>query len=331
MTGSVVKPMAMRDALLSQILKAMAEDPTIFFVTADFGSPVIDDISTRFADRFVNVGVAEQNLINISAGLALEGYNVFAYAIAPFITMRCLEQIRVNLCLLSQVRDMSVTLIGVGAGYSYVVSGPTHQCYEDISIMRSLPTIDVKSPSDHVSAAALFDTCRAPGIRYLRLDAQVLPVLDDAGDGWRAAGFRVLHDGGDAGAGQHVALVATGYMTHTALAVAERLAAQGKAATVVDLVDLTTPDFSALRARLGRVDLVVSMEEGFCGRGGVDAVIGNWIQSGGMDAGFLPVGVPPHYSFELGTRAQLHDRIGIGVDGCVGRVLEHLETRSAKP
>jgi transketolase len=331
MTGSVAKPMAMRDALLSRILQAMADDPTIFFVTADFGSPVIDEISTRFSDRFVNVGVAEQNLINISAGLALEGYNVFAYAIAPFITMRCLEQIRVNLCLLSQVRDMSVTLIGVGAGYSYVVSGPTHQCYEDISIMRSLPTVGVMSPSDHLSAAALFETCRSSGIRYLRLDAQVLPVLDDAADAWRENGFRILRDGGHPADGRRVALVATGFMTHTALAVAERLAQHDIAVTVADLVDVTGVDFDALRHRLSNVNLVVSMEEGFCGRGGVDAMIAHWVQTSVTDAKFLSVGVPPHYSFELGTRAELHDRVGIGVDGCVSRVLEHFEARSEQP
>ena len=107
----------------------MKTDEIIFFVSADFGSPVLDDIRADFPDRFLNVGIAEQNLINVSAGLALEGFTVFAYAIAPFITMRCFEQLRVNLALLSEVRDMNVNLIGVGAGYSYVVSGPTHQCY----------------------------------------------------------------------------------------------------------------------------------------------------------------------------------------------------------
>ena len=109
-----IKPLAMRDAFLERIWLAMAKDSKIFFVTADFGSPVLDKIRADFSDRFVNVGIAEQNLINISAGLALEGYTVFAYAIAPFITMRCYEQIRVSLALLSVVRDINVYLLGVG-------------------------------------------------------------------------------------------------------------------------------------------------------------------------------------------------------------------------
>src|SRR5258708_19783665 len=154
-----VKPRAMGDALLEQIHGAMASDPTIFFASADFGSPVLDRIRADHPDRFANVGIAEQNLINVSAGLALEGYKVFAYAIAPFITMRCFEQIRVNLALLSEVRTLNVNLIGVGAGYSYVVSGPTHQCYEDLTLMRALPNMQVLSPSDHVAAAALPSRC----------------------------------------------------------------------------------------------------------------------------------------------------------------------------
>ena len=93
-----IKPLAMRDAFLERIWREMAEDNKIFLTSADFGSPVLDKIRADFPDQFVNVGIAEQNLINVSAGLALEGYTVFAYAIAPFITMRCYEQIRV--CLL---------------------------------------------------------------------------------------------------------------------------------------------------------------------------------------------------------------------------------------
>ena len=94
---------------------------------------------------------------------------MFAYAIAPFITMRCFEQIRVSLALLSVVRSMNVNLIGVGAGYSYVVSGPTHQCYEDITLMRALPNFQVMSPADHVAAAALFDKC--VGVRGPKVSA----------------------------------------------------------------------------------------------------------------------------------------------------------------
>src|SRR5208337_5213045 len=108
---------------------------------ADFGSPKLDKLREDFSDRFINVGIAEQNLVNVSTGLALEGYTVYAYAIAPFLVMRAFEQIRNNMSLLYHTRELNVNLIGVGAGLSYDVSGPTHHSVEDIAIIRTLPNM----------------------------------------------------------------------------------------------------------------------------------------------------------------------------------------------
>ena len=105
---------AMRDVFLHSLYEQMETNDKIFFVAADFGSPILDKIRTDYPNRFINVGIAEQNLINVSTGLALEGFIVYAYAIAPFITMRCYEQIRVNVAILSQIRPMNINFIGVG-------------------------------------------------------------------------------------------------------------------------------------------------------------------------------------------------------------------------
>src|SRR3989338_2946784 len=155
----------MRDAFIEQIYNKMRHMDDIFFLTADFGAPSLDKIRCEFKDRFINVGIAEQNLINVATGLALEGYKVYAYAIAPFITMRCYEQIRVNLAVLSQIRPMCVNIIGVGAGFSYDMSGPTHHCLEDLSIMGTLPNVTVFSPSDYSSAERYVDETLKIGIR----------------------------------------------------------------------------------------------------------------------------------------------------------------------
>lgn len=310
-----VKPLAMRDAFLERIWLQMAEDNKIFFTCADFGSPVLDKIRADFPDRFVNVGVAEQNLINVSAGLALEGYKVFAYAIAPFITMRCYEQTRVSLALLSEVRPMNVNLIGVGAGYSYVVSGPTHQCYEDITLMRALPNFQVLSPADHVTAAKLFDVCvDSLGPKYLRFDAQVLPVIYENGPPNTSSGFHIHKSGGE------ICLVATGYMLHTALKVAEELADEGLQIGVVDLFDLArfsaTEFYDTLKPYAG----IVSLEEGFRGRGGLDSMLFEFIARRNLHAKMLNIGVEGAYHFELGTRTELHEKVGIGPQAVLNSV-----------
>jgi transketolase len=311
------KPRAMRDAFLEQILAAMAGDASIYFTCADFGSPVLDKIREQFPDRFANVGIAEQNLINVSAGLAVEGYTVFAYAIAPFITMRCYEQIRVNLALLSEVRPINVNLIGVGAGYSYVVSGPTHQCYEDLTVMRALPNIAIYSPADHVAAAALFDRCRnVTGPKYLRFDAQVLPVLYEGTFPGLNRGYNVLRSGED------VCLVATGYMVHTALKVADELAASGTSVGVIDLFDITGFSPEQFQATIEAYAGIVSMEEGFRGRGGMDAMLFEFVARRGIEVRVLNIGVEPGYRFELGTRTELHEQVGIGVRAVIKSINE---------
>jgi transketolase len=309
--------MAMRDAFLDRVWRAMADDKRIFFTCADFGSPVLDRIREQFPDRFVNVGIAEQNLINVSAGLALEGYTVFVYAIAPFITMRCYEQIRVNLALLSEVRPLNVNLVGVGAGYSYVVSGPTHQCYEDLTVMRALPNVAVYSPADHVTAAALFDRCvAAMGPKYLRLDAQILPVVYETTAPDLGCGFNV-HRNGSA-----ICLVATGYMVHTALKAAVHLSSTGIEVGVIDLFDISGFDTARFLSTVHSYSGIVSMEEGFRGRGGLDALLFELCARRRSDLRVLNLGVEPGYRFELGTREELHEQVGIGVDAVQNSVAE---------
>ncbi|SCY20888.1 transketolase [Nitrosospira sp. Nl5] len=318
-----LKPRAMRDTLLEATYEAMLRDSGIFFVTADFGSPVIDKIRTDCSARFVNVGIAEQNLINVSAGLALEGFKVFAYAIAPFITMRCYEQIRVNLSLLSEVRPINVNLIGVGAGYSYVVSGPTHQCYEDLTVMRALPNMRIFSPADQVVAAALPALCLdSNGPKYLRLDAQVLPVLYEISPALDS-GFHV-HRKGD-----KICLIATGYMVHTALKVADKLAASGLSVGVVDLFDLCSFSEDKLQSMLASYQGVVTMEEGFRGRGGMDAMMFDYIARRGINVRMFNIGVEGGYRFELGERSVLHEKVGIGVESVTGSVERFERTFSA--
>lgn len=304
------KPVAMRDAFLRRLHHAMHADGSIFLLSADFGSPVIDLIRADFPDRFINVGIAEQNLINVATGLSLEGFKVFCYAIAPFITMRCFEQIRVNLALLSEVRDINVNLVGVGAGYSYVVSGPTHQCYEDLSVMRSLPNLNILSPSDHqVAAECLEFAISNTGPKYIRFDAQVLPCLKPTAN-VLTRGWRRLQSG------SNLTLVTTGFATHTGLIVAKKLAIEYH--IQCELIDVCRLDADIKLAEAVSTSTVVTLEEAFEGRGGLDAFVRGQLGNARL---VLGIGVNPRYEFALGTREELHEKVGIGPKSVVTRVL----------
>jgi len=146
----------MRQGVINEVYKLMKENKNIYFLTADLGYSVVEKIEKDFPKRFINVGVAEQNLMGIAAGLALSGKKVFVYSIIPFVTMRCYEQIRDDICY----HDLDVIILGVGAGLSYGILGGTHFALEDITILRPLPNLTIFSPADETEAIL--------GVRYFK-------------------------------------------------------------------------------------------------------------------------------------------------------------------
>ncbi|ADG94578.1 Transketolase central region [Arcobacter nitrofigilis DSM 7299] len=288
---------AMRDVFLLSLYEEMAEDTTIFFVTADFGSPILDKIRADYPERFMNVGIAEQNLINVSVGLALEGFTVYAYAIAPFITMRCYEQIRVNISVLSQVREMNINIIGVGAGVSYAMSGPTHHCLEDLSIMNTLPNIEIFSPADYITAQAYAKrtlTIKKP--KYIRFDAKPMASLAEKIDDI-SQGFRVLQKG------KKVAIISTGYMSQKAMNIVKEFDI-----TLIDLYLINNYNKTALIDSLKDIDTIITIEEGFKGVGG----LGTTINTDFADKKMINLGFDKKYTFEIGSREFVHQENGIG-------------------
>ncbi len=151
----------------SKSLTLLAEnDPKIILLVGDIGFNVFDKFIEKFPNRFINCGVAEANMIGTAAGLAMSGFKPVVYTIIPFLIMRTFEQIRVDLCM----HDLQVTLVGVGGGLSYDSLGPTHHATEDVSIMRSLPNMQVFTPSDPNEVEWLFPlVLKQMGPKYFRL------------------------------------------------------------------------------------------------------------------------------------------------------------------
>ncbi|MBI5888103.1 MAG: transketolase [Deltaproteobacteria bacterium] len=292
----------MRDTFIDGVCDRMHEDERIFFLCADFGSPKLDRIRVNFKDRFINVGIAEQNLVNVATGLALEGFAVYAYAIAPFLTMRAYEQIRVNVALHAQLRELNVNLVGVGAGMSYDVSGPTHHCIEDIIIMRTLPNISVICPSDWALAARFVEySLKVKTPKYLRFEGKPLPAIyENAADVRIDSGFYELKKGGD------ICLVSTGYMTHKALKVAQMLAEEGIDAGVLDVFIIKPFNDEQIYEALKGYRCVVTLEEGFAGKGGLDSLVACMLEDRASDIRLKRMGFADEYLFDIGSREYLH-------------------------
>jgi transketolase len=157
----------MRQAFVQKLLECAEKNDRVFLICGDLGYSVLEPFAERFPKRFLNAGVAEQNMTGMAAGLAKEGYNVFTYSIGNFPTLRCLEQIRYDVCY----HELSVKIVAVGGGFAYGPLGTSHHTTEDLAIMRSLPHMTVTAPADPVETAAITDWLSTyNGPAYLRLN-----------------------------------------------------------------------------------------------------------------------------------------------------------------
>ncbi len=141
----------MRNTFAKALIDLARKDKTIFLLTGDLGYSVLEPFVIEFPDRFLNVGVAEQNMTVVASGLAKEGYNVFTYSIGNFPTLICREQIRYDICY----HNLNVKIIAVGAGYAYGLLGVSHHTTEDLGMFRAIPNLTVASPSDPLEVTAL--------------------------------------------------------------------------------------------------------------------------------------------------------------------------------
>lgn len=167
----------MRNTFINTLCDLAAVHKDIFLICGDLGYSVLEPFAQRYPDRFLNAGIAEQNMTQVAVGLAREGYNVFTYSIGNFPTLRCMEQIRYDVCY----HGANVKIVAVGAGYAYGPQGVSHHATEDLSMMRALPGMTVCVPADACeSRAAASFMARHVGPGYVRLNKSGEPLLHDA-------------------------------------------------------------------------------------------------------------------------------------------------------
>ena len=304
-------PKTMRDVFLARLAERMRQRQDIALLSADLGSPVLDSIRAEFPRRFINVGIAEQNLVEVATGLALEGYHVFAYAIAAFITMRCFEATRINLGILNQLKPLNVNLVGVGAGFSYDVSGPSHHCIEDLALMRIIPGMQVLSLSCWTQADGVPDHCLAvPGPKYIRMDSKPLPQVYAEGTAFQPVrGFTEVRRG------ERVCFVATGIAVRNALQAIDTWTGPEPAPGLIDCYNLNHLDEKGLLGLLAPYDSVITVEEGLVGRGGLDGRVLSLLHEAGTTHQIGSIGIRDRYNFELGGRLRLHRIWGMDPGG----------------
>jgi transketolase len=251
----------MRNNFISTLVDIATANSKIWLLCGDLGYSVLEPFAARFPERYINMGVAEQNMAGVAAGLALSGNTVFIYSIGNFPTLRCLEQIRNDICY----HGADVKVVAVGAGYAYGSQGYTHHALEDVAIMAALPGMEVFVPCDPVEARIATQTIAASGRpSYLRLSRSGEPLLrtDRTGDLRRPSTLRP---------GRGVIILATGPIASACLAAADLLVADLEA-SVVSVTCLKPFDEAFMRKVASGARLLVTVEEHIL-RGGLHAAV----------------------------------------------------------
>lgn len=310
----------MRDVFFDSLYNLAKRDKNIILITADTGAICHDEFKQNLSNQYINIGIAEQNMVGVAAGLAMSGKIIYIYAIIPFATMRCYEQIRVDLCCM----HLPVIIVGVGAGFDYSTLGPTHHGTEDIALMRSLPGMTIYSPSDSLMADFLARvTYKQSGPKYIRLDRTGYPLIyKNVKDIDVSNGFSLLKKGTD------LYIIATGRMVYTALKVAKKLSTSSIHAGVVDLFKIKPIDEDKLCNVIKKARYVVTLEEHFV-TGGIGSVIAEMLLTR-MNAPVIKlIGMPNQFCRKYGTREYLQylnkldvDSVTVSIKRWIGKITQ---------
>jgi len=291
----------MRDAFVQALTALAGTDLRIILLTADLGFGVLTDFATRFPRQFLNVGVAEQNMTGVAAGLALEGRIVFTYSIANFPTLRCLEQIRNDVCY----HHANVKIVSVGGGMSYGALGMSHHATEDIAILRTLPNMTLVSPGDRWEVReATKVLVQRPGPAYLRLDKSAAPDAPRAGECFDLDKARKIREGHD------ITLAATGGILGEAVEAERMLRTKGIACRVLSIHTVKPLDVDSLASAARETGGIISIEEHTV-EGGLGSAIAETLLERGVIPGFFRrLGLRSGFA-GVGSQEYLRKRYGL--------------------
>lgn len=283
------------------LVKAGQLDNNVVACCADLtGSVKMDGFQKEFPDRFFQIGVAEQNLVTVGAGLAAAGKVAFVSSYAAFMPGRCWEQIRTTICL----NEQPVKLIGAHAGISVGPDGATHQMLEDIALMRALPNMVVLAPCDSIEAEkATLAMAKDKRPNYMRMAREATPIITDEKTPFQIGPAYVLEKGAD------VTLIATGTMTPQAVKAAELLYKDGIEAEVVHVPTIKPLDVKTILQSLKKTGCVVSAEEAQI-TGGLGSAVAEVIADEGLAVPLIRIGMKDRFG-ESGDPEQLMHHFGL--------------------
>ena len=292
----------MRTSFIDELCKLAKVDPKIWLVCGDLGFSVLEQFADLFPERFLNAGVAEQNMTGVAAGLAMQGNTVFTYSIANFPVMRCLEQIRNDICY----HNLNVKVVAVGGGLAYGSHGYTHHGVEDFAVTCCMPNIIVAAPGDPTEARQVARlAANVSGPAYIRLGKAGEPVLHPEGIELFIGKALTLREGKD------ITLASTGGMLESTLQTADLLRRSGYSASVLSFPYLRPFDAEAILLAVHRSPVIITIEEH--GWGGLGTLAAEVLAEHGCTTAFRAMRLKPDPIKVSGSQEYLRQQHGIDV------------------
>ena len=297
----------LRDGAVNALSRLTAAGQDILVMVADSTSTSkIGAFLEAYPDRVINVGIAEQNMVGMAAGLALGGHVVFTANAAPFLVARANEQVKNDICYSAT----NVKMLGLNAGVAYGPLASTHHAIDDISIMSGFGNVQIFAPCDEAEVAQMVEYAASnPGPMYIRLDNAKFPVVHDASYTFKPGRPDVLIEG------ERIAVIALGSVVGEALEACEVLQAQGELRpTLVNLSSLRPLDRDALSAIIARHDAVLTVEEHSL-HGGIGATVAVLMAQRQLSRPLTMLGIAEGEFARYGTRKGIRRHYGIDAAG----------------
>ena len=300
----------MRDAFVDALIETAEADKRIWLLTGDLGFRVLETFAEKFSDRFVNAGVAEQNMIGVAAGIAMAGNIPYVYSLGNFPVMRCLEQIRNDVCY----HDLPVRIVALGGGLTYGSLGYTHHSVEDLAVMTSMPGLQVIAPGDPFEARAATRALAAiPGPAYLRLGRAGETYVHSAPPEFIVGQAITVRDGMDC------SIIATGAALAIAAAAADLMVEKGISVRLISMHTISPLDVSAIQYAAA-TKTVVTVEEH--GPGGLASAVAEVLV--GKEVCFRPMRLQAGAQMVTDTQSGLRARENLTPEAIVKNLLSIL-------
>lgn len=302
----------MRKTCLEYVYEMAKKDERIVFIGSDLGFKTLEKFRQEMPDRFFMEGIAEQNLVGMAAGMAMEGRIVYINTIAPFLTRRCYDQLMINVAM----HNLPVRLIANGGGLVYAPLGVTHLAFEDISIVRAIPNMTIVSPADANEMARFMpQSVDWEGPIYIRLAKGTTdPIVTPDDEDFQIGKAATIKKGND------VLLVTTGITLKIALEASEKLMADHVDAEILHFHTVKPFDNEVLLEAAKRIKTIVVIEENTL-QGGLGELVGTILLENGVgDVKFRRVGIPDIFPDEYGSQNSLMSRCGVDAEHVVAAV-----------